>query len=107
MLLGIHRMPRHRARRVARELWPEEEEAASLDGAGSTVLDSLVSKARGWCRSRSIDRLFVCPYSSIQSKLEREGFRRVPDPSSGTYRFGPLDLRRDVCEEAELWGVMP
>lgn len=105
MLLGIHRMPRHRARRVARELWPEEE-AASLEGGGSTVLDSLVSKARGWCRSRSIDRLCVCPYSSIQSKLERMGFRRVPDPSSG-HRFGPLDLRRDVCEEAELWGVMP
>ena len=87
MMIGIHRMPRHK--RGAR---------------GRPVAGAIVERAKSWCNERHLRRLFVCPYQELKSRLELQGFalsRATEEPATAALRFGNLALN-DVCEEGTL-----
>ena len=90
-MIGIHRLPRHKSLRVLTGRPPR-----------LIVAEALITKATAWCISRpEIARLLVCPYGEVGPRLRALGFERVDDPLV-RLRFGALELRADVCEEAEL-----
>ncbi len=97
LMIGIHRMPMHKARRLLG--------AAGADGADAPrappVTDALVGMAKEWCDTRRFIRLFVCPYAGLEDRLQPLGFSPVDDPDIELW-FGHLKLRGGVCEDAQL-----
>ena len=89
MMIGIHRLPRHKAMR-------------KLAGRAPTaaIVPGVVDKVKEWCFQRGIATLLVCPYQGMGPKLQSLGFRPLADPPP--YVFGAAPLMGDVCEEAEL-----
>ncbi|KAL1496772.1 hypothetical protein AB1Y20_014361 [Prymnesium parvum] len=87
LMIGIHRMPRHKT--------------LSLDGAARPrmiVTDALVERVKQWCVQQRLRKLFVCPYQELGPRLQRLGFDRIPDPQRA-YTFNGLGLREEVCED--------
>ena len=93
MMLGIHRLPRHKAMRQMLGRAPEV-----------VVTDALVAKVKAWCRAQRIERLVVCPYSELNARLQALGF--APAVKAGpAYLFGDTPVAGELCEEAGLFEV--
>ena len=91
MMLGIHRLPRHKAMRQMLGRAPEV-----------VVTDALVAKVRAWCVAQRIERLVVCPYSELNARLQALGF--APAAKAGpAYLFGDAPVAGELCEEAGLF----
>ena len=90
MMLGIHRLPRHKAMRQMLGRAP-----------GVVVTDALVAKVKAWCVAQRIARLVVCPYSELNGRLQALGF--TPALKVGpAYLFGDTPVTGELCEEAGL-----
>ena len=93
MMIGIHRMPRHKTMRALGQQRPR-----------ISVTYTIVSRVVEWCKAHRIARLVACPYDELPKRLQALGFVkfvRVPDPAR-SYTLGTLELRADVCEDAAL-----
>ena len=91
MMLGIHRLPRHKAMRQMLGRAPE-----------TVVTDALVAKVKAWCVAQRIERLVVCPYSELSARLQALGF--APAVKAGpAYLFGDVPVAGELCEEAGLF----
>ena len=90
MMIGVHRMPRHKFHRAIGGQPPR-----------LSVTNALVTRAVEWSRDRGFARLMVCPYAELPPRLRALGFLPTADPAPA-YALGTLDMREDVCEEAAL-----
>lgn len=90
MMIGIHRLPRHKAMRQLRGRAPEV-----------VVTDAIVAQAKAWCAAHRIPRLLVCPYTELRDRLRPLGFAPAP-VEAGDYLFGDARVVGDLCEEAQL-----
>ena len=89
MMIGIHRLPRHKAMRQLAGRAPK-----------TAIVPGVVNKVKEWCFQKGIETLLVCPYQGMGPKLQALGFKPLSDPPP--YVFGDEPLMGDVCEEAEL-----
>ena len=65
MMIGIHRLPRHKAMRRL------------LGRAPSVVItDAIVERVKAWCTARRVATLMVCPYQGLTERLQQLGVRR-------------------------------
>ena len=92
MMIGIHRLPRHKAMR-------------RLHGRAPAVLitDALVGRVVAWCTEHRIARLFVCPYAELRDRLRVLGFAPVASQTTPAYVFGEEPVWGTMCEEAQLY----
>ena len=92
LMIGIHRMPRHKAMRQLQGRLP------SLN-----VTVALVEAVRAWCLGEpDIDTLLVCPYGGIEGRLLEMGFATVPSMRYHDHTLADQSLTTDVCEESSL-----
>ena len=106
VMIGIHRMPQHKALRRQR------------GGGGNATGDDhrqpftgvtplLVDKAAAWSAAHRLPLLYVCPYGEIRERLGSLGFEPAVDAllPAKPLLFGTLDLHDDVCEESSIMAL--
>lgn len=86
MMIGIHRMPRHK--RLGREMHPKP----------APVTEEIVGRVKQWAAERYLRRLFVCPYQELERRLASQGFAPSHEKALS---FGHLPLA-EVCEDGRL-----
>jgi hypothetical protein len=89
MMIGIHRMPRHKQ-------W-----AQSVRPKPPPVTEELIGLVKRWSVERCLRRLFVCPYEELVNRLASQGFTSSPLALGASLAFGHLPLA-DVCEDGRL-----
>ena len=96
LMIGIHRMPRHKRGMRGRR-----------GHAGPPVTETIIDRVKGWCNKHKLRRLFVCPYKEIQPRLMQRGFVAISaDNSVADLSFGHLELAK-VCEDGMLMVARP
>ena len=121
LMIGIHRMPRHKIRRHL-----------GRTDAALNVTPAIVARAQQWTVTHALESLLVCPLAgdggALRERFLTLGFRDDVEGAwdggrddggrlgqgqdgmeAGRWRLGGLDLRYDVCEEAGLmrWSAAP
>ena len=89
MMIGIHRMPRHKQ-------WVH-----SVRPKPPPVTEELIGLVKRWSAERRLRRLFVCPYEELINRLASQGFTSSPLAIGASLAFGHLPLA-DVCEDGRL-----
>ena len=102
LMIGLHRMPRHKSLRHQHRRSPEVN-----------VTPAVVREAQAWVRKRRLKALLVCPLSgdggALRQRLQSLDFQdRNMAAERAQYTLGlRLDLRSEVCEEAPLLVWLP
>lgn len=100
LMIGLHRMPRHKAMRHL-----------SRETPSVVVTQEVVHLAQRWAVEQELPALYVCPLSgdggALRKRLAALGFRdrRRSDPYDHLLEhatMGELSLLAHVCEDAEL-----
>lgn len=97
LMIGIHRMPKHKMLRVTSRGYGMQPQV--------NVTDAIVTKAKEWLSANGLGPLVVCTLEGDDGQLRRRlvahGFRNATEADGlKDYKFGRKDLLEDVCEEA-------